>query len=197
MTAGGGSSLRAAVVTIGNFDGVHLGHQYMLRQVAERARALGVVAAAVTFDPDPQVVLRPDVPSLELTALDARLRLMRGLGLDDIWVCAFTRELSRLEPAEFIDLVSQRWRIAELWVGADFALGRDRSGTIGVLARLGSERGWALHTIPPFKLDGRVVSSSHIRDLIARGDLDAAERLLGRPYQRTAPSERTTAQPGR
>ncbi|MBI2756581.1 MAG: FAD synthetase family protein [Chloroflexi bacterium] len=171
---------RPAVVTVGNFDGVHVGHQYMLRQVVDRARALGMRSLAVTFDPDPQVVLRPDQPFVALTELPEKLRLLRELGLSDIWVCPFTPHVAAMGPAEFIAEVQQHGPVAELWVGSDFALGRDRAGTIPVLVQLGAEQGWGLHVVPPFRLDGTVVSSSRVRAALSGGDAAEAARLLGR-----------------
>ena len=177
-----------AVVTIGNFDGVHRGHQYMLGQVVDRARALGLRSFAVTFDPDPQVVLYPERPHRTLTPPAEKVELMRALGLDRVWVCPFTLELSRLDPEEFLAMVSDRQPIAELWVGSDFALGRERSGTVGVLAALGAKQGWGLHVVPPYRVNGAVVSSTQIRSLLERGDAAAVEQLLGRRWSEAAVS---------
>ncbi len=177
-----------AIVTIGNFDGVHLGHQYMLGQVVDRARALGLRSYAVTFDPDPQVVLYPDRPHRTLTPAAEKVRLMKALGIDDVWVCPFTLELSRMGPEEFLELVSDRQPLAELWVGSDFAMGRERSGSVGVLAGLCSNQGWGLHVVPPYRLNGKIVSSTQIRALLERGDAAAAEQLLGRRWKEAAVS---------
>ena len=108
--------------------------------------------------------------------------LMQQCGLDDIWTCAFTPELARLEPEEFIRLVSERQPIAELWVGPDFALGRGRRGTIAVLSEMGGAAGWALHMVPPYRHEGQIVSSSGIRTLLSAGAVRGAGDLLGRPY---------------
>lgn len=178
----------AAIVTIGNFDGVHLGHQYMLGQVVDRARALGLSSFAVTFDPDPQEVLYPERPHRTLTAPAEKVELMRKVGIDRVWVCPFTLELSRLEPEQFLEMVSDRQPMAELWVGSDFAMGRDRSGTVGVLAALGAKQGWGLHVVPPFRMNGAVVSSTQIRALLERGDAEGAEALLGRRWTEAAVS---------
>jgi riboflavin kinase / FMN adenylyltransferase len=171
-----------AIVTIGNFDGVHLGHQMLLRQVVDRARALGVGSYAVTFHPHPAQVLMPERKLTQLTSPEERLLLMQQCGLDDIWTCAFTPELARLEPEEFIRLVSERQPIAELWVGPDFALGRGRRGTIAVLSEMGGAAGWALHMVPPYRHEGQIVSSSGIRTLLSAGAVRGAGDLLGRPY---------------
>jgi riboflavin kinase / FMN adenylyltransferase len=172
----------AAIVTIGNFDGVHRGHQAILEQVVGRARVLGLRSCAVTFDPHPRTVLYPGQPVAALTGPEEKEALLRRFGIDDVWTIRFTPELSRLAPDEFMHLVAERQPIAELWVGADFALGRGRSGTIGVLADIGCGSGWALHVVPPFRLEGQVVSSTAIRTLLAAGAVQGAAELLGRPY---------------
>ncbi len=174
--------MRSAVVTIGNFDGVHRGHQHVIGQAVGRARALGLRSFAVSFFPHPDLVLHPERDVAYLTDPDEKVWLIQQLGVDDVWVCPFTRELSQLEPDQFMRLVAERQPIAELWVGADFALGRDRAGTPFVLAAIGAGQGWALHVVPPFRYAGEVVSSTAIRGFLAEGDLRRASELLGRPY---------------
>jgi riboflavin kinase/FMN adenylyltransferase len=174
--------MEPAIVTIGNFDGVHLGHQMLLRQVVDRARALQLGSYAVTFNPHPAQVLMPERKLTHLTSPDERLQLIKACGIDDIWTCTFTPELARLEPEEFIRLVSERRPIAELWVGPDFALGRGRRGTIAVLSEMGGAAGWALHMVPPYRHEGQIVSSSGIRTLLSAGAVRGAGDLLGRPY---------------
>jgi riboflavin kinase/FMN adenylyltransferase len=171
-----------AIVTIGNFDGVHLGHQQLLKQVVDRARVLNLRSYAVTFDPHPEEVLYPERGIAVLTSAEEKKRLICACGIDEVWVCPFTTELSRLEPQEFMRLISERQPIAELWVGADFALGRGRSGTIAVLAELGAALGWGLHMVPPYRLEGQVVSSTGIRTLLSTGASQGAAELLGRSY---------------
>ena len=175
-------SVSGAIVTVGNFDGVHIGHQMLLRQVVDRARVLGLRSFAVTFDPHPEQVLFPERQIKSLTTPDEKKQLICACGIDDVWICPFTRELSRLEPPEFLRLITERQPIAELWVGADFALGRGRSGTIAVLAEIGAAYGWGLHMVPPYRLEGQVVSSTAIRTLLSTGATQGAAELLGRPY---------------
>ena len=175
-------STATAIVTIGNFDGVHIGHQMLLHQVVDRARVLGIRSFAVTFDPHPEQVLFPERGIAYLTGPDEKEHLIYASGIDDVWVCPFTTELSRLEPQEFLRLVSERRSIAELWIGADFALGRGRMGTIGVLAEIGANYGWGLHMVPPYRLEGQIVSSTAIRTLLSTGATLGAAELLGRPY---------------
>src|SRR5579859_349491 len=139
------TATQTAVVTIGNFDGVHLGHQKLVREAADRARALGLMSLAITFDPHPEQILFPERRRTHLSTSEERRSLLHACGIDDVWVCPFTIELARLEPEEFMRLVTDRQPMAELWVGADFALGRGRKGTISVLAEIGAALGWGMH----------------------------------------------------
>lgn len=180
---------KSAIVTIGVFDGVHLGHQMLIRQVVERAHALGLRSLAVTFDPHPEQVLFPERKLTYLTRADERERLLYQLGVDDVWVCQFTPEVARLEPEEFLRIVIERQPLAELWVGADFALGRGRRGNLTVLMELGIAAGWALHMVPPLRYEGQIVSSTAIRTLLAAGAVRGAADLLGRTY--TVPGDLT------
>lgn len=173
---------KPAIVTIGNFDGVHLGHQKLIQQVADRARALGLCSLAVTFEPHPEQVLFPERKLTHLSDAEERQEILHAEGMDEVWVCPFTTELARLEPEDFMRMVADRQPLAELWVGADFALGRGRKGTIAVLSDIGSAMGWGLHMVPPYMLGGQVVSSTAIRTLLAAGAVRGAADLLGRPY---------------
>src|SRR5438128_1004655 len=112
------TSSRPAIVTIGNFDGVHLGHQTLVRQAADRAHALGLSSLAVTFEPHPEQILFPERRRTHLSNSDERRDLLRACGIDEVWVCPFTTELARLEPEDFMRMVTDRQPIAELWVGA-------------------------------------------------------------------------------
>lgn len=188
--------MRGAIVTIGNFDGVHRGHVYMLRQVADRAGQMAIPSYAVTFEPHPQAVLHPERQPSQLLEPDEKRQLLLGLGMDQVWVCPFTRELSLLGPREFMNLVQTRQRIEELWIGSDFALGRDRTGTVGVLAEIGAAEGWALHVVPPYRQNGQVVSSTGIRGLLATGDVRKAADLLGRWYALGGQAEWLATVPG-
>ena len=173
---------QSAIVTIGNFDGVHLGHRKLIQQVVDRARALGLCSFAITFDPHPDQVLYPERRHIYLSTAEERGEILTASGTDSVWICPFTRELARLDPEEFIQLVGQRHPISELWVGADFALGRGRIGTVGVLAELGAHSGWGLHVVAPLVLEGQVVSSTAIRTLLGAGAVRGAADLLGRNY---------------
>jgi len=173
---------KPAIVTIGVFDGVHLGHQVIIRQVVDRARALGLRSMAVTFHPHPEQVLFPERKLTYLTGPEERERIIYEMGVDDVWTCTFTPEVARLEPEEFMRLVTERQPLAELWVGHDFALGRGRRGSLAVLSEIGAAFGWALHIVPPQRYEGQVVSSTAIRTLLAAGAVRGAADLLGRTY---------------
>ena len=177
-------AMTPAIVTIGNFDGVHLGHQHLIQQMLVRARSQGMRATAVTFDPHPREVLRPDQPVRRLTSTYEKVGLLHLAGLDDVWVCHFAHAIGRLEPTEFLALVGAHWPIGELWVGYDFALGRGRSGSIDVLSRLGREQGFRVRVVPPLVRDGQVVSSSLVRVLLDHDRVDEAAVLLGRRVAR-------------
>src|SRR5438132_7800990 len=173
---------KPAIVTIGNFDGVHLGHQKLIHQVADRARALGLCSLAVTCEPHPEQVLFPERKLNHLSTPQEKVEILHANGMDGVGVCPFTTELARMEPDDFMRMVSERQPMSELWVGADFALGRGRRGTISVLAEIGSAMGWGLHMVPPLMLEGQIVSSTAIRTLLAAGAVRGAADLLGRPY---------------
>ncbi|MFN8524296.1 MAG: bifunctional riboflavin kinase/FAD synthetase [Chloroflexota bacterium] len=182
-----------AVVTIGAFDGVHRGHQHLVGQVVDRARALRLRSVGVTFHPHPDTVMRPERRLTYLTDPDEKVSLLKAIGLDHVLVLEFTPELSRLTPEEFLDLVERSHPVSELWVGSDFAVGRDRSGTIAALAELGAIRGYGLHVVPPRRDSDDVISSTAIRGLLATGAVAQASQLLGRPYRLTGTIEHGAA----
>lgn len=177
--------LPEAVVTIGVFDGVHLGHQALVRRVLDRAASLGARSACVTFSPHPEDVLRPESGITHLATLRDRTLLLEGMGISEVVVFEFTHALSQLSPEEFIDLLLVRFRIRELWIGSDFALGKDRSGGPERLAAIGREHLFTVHQFPPVEIEGEVISSSRIRKALAEGRVEDAARLLGRPYRLT------------
>lgn len=170
------------VLTIGSFDGVHIGHQHLLRQLVARAHEIGAVAAALTFDPHPRRVLAPDQRLALLSTAAERDRLLADLGLDLLIVLPFTRELAATGARAFVRELAHCLHLAELWVGDDFALGRDRGGDRQVLQELSAGLGFALHVVPPLLVDDQPVSSTRIRGLVEAGELREAARLLGRPY---------------
>ncbi len=169
--------------TIGVFDGVHLGHRALMDKVVERAKRLGVKSACITFSPHPEDVLRPQAEIAHLAPLEDRLELIRRSGMSEVLVIEFTPSLSRMSPEDFIDLLLSHFRLVELWIGSDFALGRDRAGGPERLAFIGTKRGFGVHQFPPVSIEGMVVSSTLIRLMLAEGRVEEAAKLLGRSYR--------------
>lgn len=173
------------LVTLGTFDGVHAGHRELLRIAAARAKATGLRAAVVTFDPHPAVVVAPQRKPKLLMTLEQRLAAFEAEGMDLAWVIPFSRAFSELSPAAFLDGLHQVLSPVELHVGRAFAFGRDRSGTVETLEAWGAEHGCAVHTLALRAPDGGRLSSTRIREALDRGEVDAAAELLGHPYTLT------------
>ena len=172
-----------SAVSVGSFDGVHVGHQAILRDVVMRAVSLKGQSVAVTFDPHPREVLGGG-PVEQLTTLDERLAEFRDLGIDVTLILNFTYEFSRQTPREFY----QRYIIdgigaAEVIEGHDHMFGRDREAGVAALIALGRELGFTTTTLHPVMVDREIVSSSSIRELLLSGDVEKAARFLGRPYR--------------
>jgi len=177
-------SLRTAFVTIGNFDGVHRGHQALLERLTEAARAVGVPSVVVTFDPPPLALLRPEALPPRLTTIEQRVDLIRQAGVGTVWILPTTWELLRLSADEFfqrvvIDCLAARGLIE----GPNFFFGRDRGGTIDVLRRFCEDSGVTLEVIEPVQIEEAWVSSSAIRAALVAGDIGTAVRQLGHPYR--------------
>ena len=169
------------VLTIGTFDGIHLGHQALLKQLVAAARQRQAQSAIITFHPRPKTVLAPHLPNNDyLTTSAERTALLARLGLDVLIVTPFTRELSQTTAHDFIKQVTEHINLVEFWAGHDFALGKNREGNLAKLTELGREFGYSVREIEPFLLDGQVVSSTRIRDLLRAGDVRSVARLLGR-----------------
>ncbi|HEY7063985.1 MAG TPA: bifunctional riboflavin kinase/FAD synthetase [Chloroflexota bacterium] len=171
------------VAAIGAFDGVHRGHQVLLRDMVARARDLYARAVCVTFDPDPAAVLRPDVPLRALCSTADRERLIGQLGLDEVYVWPFTTAVAQMPPDAFMADLCARYALVEVWVGVDFGFGRDRSGNVQTLVELGRHHGFGVHARAPIVDGDRPISSTRIRDLLEAGEVVEAARLLGRPYR--------------
>ncbi len=173
---------RGGVLTVGNFDGVHLGHQEILRTVVTRARELDAPAAAMTFDPHPVKVLRPAEAPRLLTTMPQRLQLLERTGVDATLVVPFVRELARMRAEEFVrEVLVRRLAIREVHIGSNFRFGADREGTVGLLQAMGRELGFEANGVPPVVVEGDVVSSTRVRRAVARGKVEEAWALLGRP----------------
>jgi riboflavin kinase/FMN adenylyltransferase len=171
------------IIALGNFDGVHVGHQTILRAAIERAQATGGTALAVTFDPLPAKVLNPKhAPRLIMTPEDKH-ELLRSFGLHGVIVLAFTRELSLLSPEEFVrEYLRRRVGVREVVVGHNVSFGHARAGNAEVMRQLGGMFGFETIVIGPIEHDGVVVSSTQVREMISAGDMRRAAILLGRPH---------------
>ena len=174
---------RGSVLAIGNFDGIHLGHQAILKDAADRAARTGAVAAALTFEPAPRKVLRPETAPKRLSTNDQRLEWFRVVGVEAAVVMPFTLDLSKLSPQEFVErvLVAQLL-VRTVLVGDNFRFGHKQAGDVHMLRELGKPNGFAVVTIPSVHAHGEVVSSTIIRREITDGDVSQAGRLLGRPF---------------
>jgi riboflavin kinase/FMN adenylyltransferase len=172
-------------VTIGSFDGVHRGHQLIIRRLVESAREAGAPAVVITFYPHPAVVLGKKANHYYLSHPAEREEMLKELGIDEVITLAFSRELAALSPEEFLTPLKSHLGMKELWVGYDFALGRNRAGNTQRLSELGEEFGYELKLLDPFQQDDKVISSSLIRDCLANGDMEAANNMLGRTYSLT------------
>lgn len=178
----------AAMLTVGNFDGVHLAHQRLLGNVVETARSQGATAVAVTFEPHPVKFLAPDHAPKLLTPLERKARLIEALGIDLLVVLPFNRELARLSPLEFVrEILVVKLRVSSVHVGPNFRFGYRQSGDIEVLGELARQEGFRLDVVPIIKVRGIPVSSTRIRELLSRGRVDLAGRLLGRPFSLFGP----------
>jgi len=173
-----------SAVTIGNFDGVHIGHQYLLGLVREAAAGIGAKAAVLTFDPHPACVVAPDrAPRLIMPTVDGRNAGLQALGIDETFVLPFTHEVARLTPEEFVrDFLVAAMKAKIVLVGENFRFGHKQSGDTAVLAALGERYGFETRIVPPLRCRGRVVSSSAVRKLVDAGEAARAWRFLGRPY---------------
>src|SRR3954462_7485886 len=169
------SDLGATVVSVGNFDGVHRAHQLVLKKVVTRAQKLGAKAMAVTFEPHPMRVLRPDVAPKLLTLLPEKLKLLEQTGLDAVAVLPFTRDLSLTVPRDFaIELLGKQLKAKEVHEGANFHFGHKAEGNVSKLKEFGMAAGFDVVVYPELYLGGDVVSSSKIRELLRAGRLGRA-----------------------
>lgn len=175
------------ITTIGNFDGVHCGHQQVIAEVVRRSRLAGSKAVAVTFDPHPLRILRPDVAPRLITPQQAKERLLAECGLDALVVIPFTRDFSMMSAEDFArDIIRGRLRAKEVHEGENFHFGHKAGGTSQRLVELGRELGFDVKLYPVMMLRGNPVSSSHIRRMIREGKVAPARRLLGRVFSITA-----------
>ena len=169
------------VLALGNFDGLHRGHTKIIERVRRVAAERGATSLVLTFDPHPPRIVRPDKAPPLLMTLEQKLEALDKAGIQGVAIVKFTLELSRWEPEVFVKAVLVDWlRVGEVWVGADFLFGRDRSGNFSVLRSLGAQFGFRVEKIDPVRYKDFVVSSTRVRRLVSEGRVDEAGALLGR-----------------
>jgi riboflavin kinase / FMN adenylyltransferase len=175
-------SQRGSAVTIGSYDGLHLGHQSLLERLREHGTRLARPTMVLTFEPLPREYLAPEEPPSRLTSLRERWRLLARGSIDYLWLLRFAENVRKLSAQEFVELLDRELRARIVVVGHDFRFGRNGEATAEVLVSAGARRGFEVDVVPPVLVDGVRVSSSGIREALERGDLAQAERWLGRPY---------------
>lgn len=174
---------RGCVATIGNFDGVHRGHQAILARLRERALESGLPSCVVIFEPQPREFFTPETAPARLARLRDKLDLLAAEGVDQVLCLAFNRRLSKLSAAEFVDTVLiEGLGVKHLEVGDDFRFGCDRVGDFDFLQQVGAEKGFTVEAAQTVEIGGVRVSSTKVRDALANADFDLAQRLLGRPF---------------
>jgi len=171
---------RPSSISIGVFDGVHLGHRYLLRNLKESAQGAGHLSGVVTFNRHPDELLAPHREIRYLTTLEEKVDLLGEVGLDLVVALPFTRDMAQTTARDFVLALLERLQMKELWVGPDFALGKGRQGDSTHLQTLAEELGFQLHVMQPLTDAGEVISSSRVRALIREGRVSDAAQLLGR-----------------
>ncbi len=175
--------LRSTVLTLGVFDGLHLGHQKIMQKVVERAKIVNAVPTAITFDPHPRAVLYPENAPPLLQTLDQRLANFEVLGIKQAIVVRFDKDFASQYAEIFLrDIVHDRLQAKEVYLGRGFAFGKNRGGNIELLRRMSAELGFCADEVPEVTLRGQRISSSKIRHLLADGKVNFVRRMLGRPY---------------
>lgn len=176
---------RPSVVTIGVFDGIHRGHQALIRRLVDEAHAAGRLAVAITFFPHPDILLRGLKGRYYLHTPQEKADLLGELGIDTVLTLAFNDDLRHVRAADFVDTMVDRLKLAQLWVGADFALGYQREGNVAFLTEQGARKGFEVKVIDLVLLDGEVISSTAIRQALQAGNVEQARDWLGRGYSVT------------
>jgi riboflavin kinase/FMN adenylyltransferase len=176
------SSDKEMLITIGSFDGVHLGHKYLISKLIDIAKQQNILSGVVTFRQHPQDLLKTKKKLLLLADLDTRVSLLKNEGVDSVVTLSFTEELSQLSARKFIELLKKYLKMRGLVIGTDFALGKNREGDITTLRKLGDDMDFTVTVVPPYKLNGEVVSSTTIRNALAKGDMKRVANLTGRSF---------------
>jgi len=186
------ASLRGGVFALGNFDGVHRGHQAVVRAAIDKARGMGIPARVLTLEPHPRTILRPELGPFRLTPADIKIRILRALGVDDVIIQPFTTEFAQLSAADF----AQHYLINKLGVqhviaGYDFVFGHNREGNMQLLRQFLAPHGVGVTEVTPFRdTHGEVMSSSRTRDALRQGKTDIAQHILGRSWSITGVVQR-------
>jgi riboflavin kinase/FMN adenylyltransferase len=172
-----------SVLTLGNFDGIHLGHQELVRMVIRRAKETGATSMVVTFRPHPLKILAPEKCPPLISIYEEKIRLFEKLGIDVLVKIPFTVEFSAMTPEDFVkNVLCDTLGAKEIFVGYNYRFGKGRKGDVQTLRRLGGQYGFTVREVEQISLGGEVISSTKIRDLLREGDVEHAARLLGRTY---------------
>ena len=174
---------RPTVVTLGVFDGLHIGHQLIMKTVVDRAGAAGAVPTVITFEPHPRAVLHPESAPPLLQTFDQKIEALGVLGIEQTIVIHFDKAFSQVRAEEFLrEVIVDRLQAKEVYLGRGFAFGHNREGHIDLLRKVSSQLGFIADEVPEVQIHGERVSSSRIRELILEGQINSARRMLGRPY---------------
>jgi riboflavin kinase / FMN adenylyltransferase len=177
------SIARPTVLTLGVFDGLHLGHQLIMKTVVERAQATGAMPTVITFEPHPRAVLHPESAPPLLQTFDQKIEALGVLGIEQTIIIHFDREFAQIRAEHFLrDVVTDRLQAKEIYLGRGFAFGRNREGNIELLREVSKDLGFFADEVPEVRLRGRRIGSTRIRELLSEGRVNLARRMLGRPY---------------
>lgn len=177
------AACQGAVLALGNFDGLHVGHRAILTEATDKARATGKKAGVLTFEPHPYRIFRPELPAQRLFPLAEKLRLLRQFGMDFVRVIRFTPPFSKLSAERFVqEVLHNQLHASHIVTGDDFSFGHNRSGNLELLTELGKKYGFTTSAVATVQMAGERCSSTRIREALRLGDVALASRLLGRPY---------------
>src|ERR1051325_11275605 len=174
---------RPTVVTLGVFDGLHLGHQLIMKTVVERAKATGATPTVITFEPHPRAVLHPESAPPLLQTLDQKIEAMGVLGIEQTIVIHFDKAFSQIRAEDFLrEIIVDRLQAKEVYLGRGFFFGHNREGNIDLLRRVSEQLGFVADEVPEVRLRGKRSGSKGVRELLHAGKVNLAQRMLGRPY---------------
>jgi len=178
---------RETLLTVGVFDGIHLGHQHLIKRLTQQAATMNLLGGVVTFNSHPQNVLSPQTKLARLTTIEERTRLLRDLGVGLVVPLTFSTEVAALSARDFVILLQEHLRMRGLIIGPDFALGRGREGDAAALKTMGQELGFTVEVVEPLITSGSLVSSTAIREALSQGDMRATSKFLGRYFRLSGP----------